>query len=71
MPGRKDISVVKSVILAVGNELQEKGGGSEKIAAFASLINSYARLVRSNNSRLKPKHCSDGADPLYESIMKE
>ena len=71
MPGRKDISVVKSVILAVGNELQEKGGGSEKIAAFASLINSYARLLRSNKSRLKPKHCSDGVDPFYESLINE
>jgi len=70
MPGRKDISVVKSVILAVGNELQEKGGGSEKIAAFASLINAYARLIR-NNSRQKPKPCLDGVDPLYESLINE
>lgn len=73
MGGRKDIAVVKNVLLTVGREMEHKGGGSDKVSAYASLINAYCRLLGARNSRPRPKHDPylDGDPDFHQSLMEE
>jgi hypothetical protein len=70
MAGRKDIAVVKNVLLTIGREMEDKGGGADKVSAYASLINAYCRLLGARRASSKPKHdmYRDG-DPEYYNTL--
>jgi hypothetical protein len=68
---RKEIRIVKGAVLTVGRQIEESGAGADKLAAFASLVNAFSRLLsRTTSSRKKRDPFLDG-DPNYCTLLSK
>jgi hypothetical protein len=68
---RKEIQIIKGAVLTVGKQIEENGAGADKLAAFASLVNAYSRLLsRTTSSRKKRDPYADG-DPDYHTMLSQ
>ncbi|MEJ2726434.1 MAG: hypothetical protein P8175_17710 [Deltaproteobacteria bacterium] len=68
---RKDIKSVRGAVLAIGKQIEDKGGGAEKISSYASLVNAYVRLLGTRKTRAKAEYDPDDGDPTYYAKLLE
>ena len=73
MAKREEVTAVRNVLLTVGREMEEKGGGSEKLKSFAALVNSYTRLLGATRPSSKSKFdpFQDGDPGFHQSLLEE
>ena len=68
---RREIQIIKGAVPTVGRQIEENGAGADKLAAFASLVNAYSRLLsRTTSSRKKRDPYVEG-DPDYHTMLSQ
>ena len=69
---REDVKTIRAVLISLGKEITQNGCGSEKLSAYASLTNSYIRLLntRKTKTRLTEYELENGDPSFFEQLMK-
>jgi hypothetical protein len=68
---RRETKAIRGALLRIAADIENEGCGSDKLRSFASLVNSYHRMLQAENNKPKRKAGGDpiNGDPTHHSRL--